>query len=154
MKKRITLFIVLVMMLMVSAASAETKISVSGKGEVRVSADTAVISLGVNARDKDVLKAQQQVNETINAVRKALIDQDVKEENINTEFINIYAMYEDVDGEEDMNKFLYTAVLKGIKEANWDTTITATPYLTYTMGGVNTTVDGPAIEASVNSASN
>ena len=49
-------------------------------GEVRVSADTAVISLGVNARDKDVLKAQQKVNETIAAIRAALIEKGVKEE--------------------------------------------------------------------------
>ena len=41
----------------------ETRIAVNGTGEVRVSADTAVISLGVNSRDKDVLKAQQKVNE-------------------------------------------------------------------------------------------
>ena len=84
MKKLIAIFVALVMLLFSVAALAETKITVNGTGEVRVSADTAIISLGVNARDKDVLKAQQKVNETIAAIRTALIEQGVKEENINT----------------------------------------------------------------------
>ena len=79
---------------------AESTITVNGTGEIRISADTAVISLGVNARDKDVLKAQQKVNESIAAIRTALIGQGVKEENINTEFINIYAAYDYQNGEE------------------------------------------------------
>lgn len=95
----------LIMMLVVSAASAETKISVSGKGEVRVSADTAVISLGVNARDKDVLKAQQKVNEAISAIRKALTEKGIKEENINTEYINIYALYDYQNDHERLSAY-------------------------------------------------
>lgn len=94
MKKLVALFITLIMLLTLSFSIAETKITVSGTGETQVSADTAVISLGVSARNKDVLKAQQQVNEVIAAIRKALIDHGVQEENINTDYINIYAMYQ------------------------------------------------------------
>ena len=94
MKKLIAIIIALSMVLSAAAGLAETKIVVNGTGEVRVSADTAVISLGVNARDKDVLKAQQKVNETIAAIRAALVGQGVKEENINTDFINIYPLYD------------------------------------------------------------
>ena len=94
MKKLIAIFLSIVLILAATTALADTKITVNGTGEVRVSADTAVISLGVNARDKDVLKAQQIVNETIAAIRAALIDAGVKEENINTDFINIYAIYD------------------------------------------------------------
>ena len=94
MKKIVTLWTILAVMLLTASAFAQTPITVSGTGEVRLSADTAVISLGVNARDKDVLKAQQKVNESIAAIRKALIEKGVKEENINTEFMNIYAMYD------------------------------------------------------------
>ncbi len=72
---------------------------------MRVSADTAVISLGVNARDRDVLKAQQQVNASIAAIRQALLDFGVKEENINTEFINIYAVYDYRDGSEQLTAY-------------------------------------------------
>ena len=100
MKKWIALLITLMMVLTGSVAPAETRISVSGTGETTVSADTAVISLGVNARNKDVLKAQQAVNETIAAIRKALIKQGIREENINTELINIYALY-DYSGDQE-----------------------------------------------------
>ena len=94
MKKFVVLFIALIMMFTAASAMAETKINVSGTGEVRVSADTAVISLGINARDKDVLKAQQKANETIAAIRAALIAEGVKEEDINTEYLNIYVSYD------------------------------------------------------------
>ena len=80
MKKLFVLFIALVVLLTAAAAQAESRISVSGTGEIRVSADTAVISLGVNARDKDVLKAQQKVNESIAAIRAALTEQGISEE--------------------------------------------------------------------------
>lgn len=102
MKKWFALLMAAVMALSVSAALAETKITVNGTGEVRVSADTAVISLGVNARDRDVLKAQQKVNEAIAAIRKALTEQGIKEENINTEFINIYAVYDYQNDQEQL----------------------------------------------------
>jgi len=73
MKKMASVLLALVLLLTIAVALADSKISVTGTGEVRVSADTAIISLGVNARDKDVLKAQQKVNEIIAAIRTALI---------------------------------------------------------------------------------
>lgn len=111
MKKLFALFAVLLLMLTAGAAMAETKIIVSGTGEVRISADTAVISLGVNARDKDVLIAQQRVNETINAIRDALKDQGVEEENINTEYINIYAVYDYQNGQEQLAAYNASSTL-------------------------------------------
>ena len=105
MKKTLILFIIMILMLTAASASAETKITVNGTGEVRVSADTAVISLGVNARDKDVLKAQQMVNESIAAIRTALTGQGIKEENINTEYINIHAAYDYRNGQEELSAY-------------------------------------------------
>ena len=102
MKKLIAVFLSLLLFLPAVPAFADTEITVNGSGEVRVSADTAVISLGVNARDKDVLKAQQKVNETIAAIRAALIDAGVKEENMNTDFINIYAIYDYREDQEQV----------------------------------------------------
>lgn len=102
MKKLIALFVALLMVLSVTVSLAETKITVNGTGEVRVSADTAIISLGVNARDKDVLKAQQKVNENIAGIRAALIEQGVKEENVNTDFINIYPLYDYSNDQEQL----------------------------------------------------
>ena len=111
MKKLITIFVALVMVLFSVAALAETKITVNGTGEVRASADTAIISLGVNARDKDVLKAQQRVNETIAAIRTALIEQGVKEENINTDFINIYPLYDYSNDQEQLAAYNASSTL-------------------------------------------
>ena len=111
MKKLIAIFVALVMLLFSVAALAETKITVNGTGEVRVSADTAIISLGVNARDKDVLKAQQRVNETIAAIRTALIEQGVKEENIYTDFINIYPLYDYSNDQEQLAAYNASSTL-------------------------------------------
>lgn len=105
MKRLVSLFVVLVMMLTFTFSLAETKITVSGTGETQVSADTAVIYLGVSARNKDVLKAQQQVNETIAAIRKALIDLGIQEENINTDYINIYPLYDYSNNEESLSAY-------------------------------------------------
>ena len=100
MKKWIAWLVTLMMVLGTAAASAEVKITVSGTGETLVSADTAVITLGVNARDKDVQKAQQKVNETVAAVRRALMDLKVPEEDITTDFINLYVIYDDMNDQE------------------------------------------------------
>ena len=101
MKKILALLAAAVLLAACSTAAAETRIAVNGTGETRISADTAVISLGVSARDRDVLKAQQTVNENIAAIRQALLDNGVAEENINTDYMSIYAIY---DYNEDVEK--------------------------------------------------
>ena len=110
-KKAIGLLAGILVAVSFAAALAETKITVNGTGEVRVSADTAIISLGVDARDKDVLKAQQRVNETIAAIRNALIKQDLKEENINTDFINIYPVYDYSNDQEQLAAYNASSTL-------------------------------------------
>jgi len=110
-KKSIGFLVGILVAVSFAAALAETKITVNGTGEVRVSADTAIISLGVNARDKDVLKAQQRVNETIAAIRNALIKQDLKEENINTDFINIYPVYDYSNDQEQLAAYNASSTL-------------------------------------------
>ena len=69
MKKWIAWLVALMMVLGTAAAAAEVKITVSGTGETLVSADTAVITLGVNARDKDVLKAQKNTQDIYSSVK-------------------------------------------------------------------------------------
>ena len=119
MKKAIALFVALSLLLTAAAAGAETKITVSGTGEVRVSADTAVISLGVSARNRDVLKAQQQVNENIASIRSALISEGVKEEDINTDFINIYPLYDYSGDHEQLTAYDASSTL-AIKTTDMD----------------------------------
>ena len=124
MKKKMHLILALVMaaamIMTVSLAAAETKITVSGTGETQVSADTAVISVGVSARDKDVMKAQQKVNEAIAAIREALKGQGVEEENINTDYMNIYAIY-DYDGEEEQVQAYNASTTLAVKVTDLDT---------------------------------
>ena len=101
MRKILALLAASVLLTACSPAAAETRIAVNGTGETRISADTAVISLGVSARDRDVLKAQQTVNENIAGIRQALLSNGVAEENINTDYMSIYAIY---DYNEDVEK--------------------------------------------------
>lgn len=92
-----------------TAMAADTTITVNGSGEALVPADTAVISLGVSARDKDVLNAQSRVNEAIAAIREAIIAAGIPEEDINTDYINIYAMYDYNYGEDQEQLTAYNA---------------------------------------------
>ena len=102
---KLVLALVLAVLLAASTAIAETKISVTGTGETQVAADTAVISLGVSAQDKDVLAAQKKVNETIASIRKALIDKGVSEACINTDYMNIYAVYDYSNDQEQLTAY-------------------------------------------------
>ena len=118
-RKTLALLAAAVLVLTCSLAAAETKISVSGTGETRISADTAVISLGVSARDRDVLKAQQTVNEAIAKIRQALIDNGVAEENINTDYMNIYALY-DYDEDVEQVKAYNASTTLAVKVTDMD----------------------------------
>ena len=100
MKKNVAIILAAMLMLTSSLALADTVITVTGSGETQVSADTAIVSLGVNARDRDVLAAQQKVNAAIAAVRQALTMLGVPENCINTDYMNIYAIY-DYQGDQE-----------------------------------------------------
>ena len=102
---KLVLTLALAILLAASTAIAETKISVTGTGETQVAADTAVISLGVSAQDKDVLTAQKRVNENIAAIRKALTDKGVSEDCIHTDYMNIYAVYDYSNEREQLTAY-------------------------------------------------
>ena len=91
---RKVLSLILAIMLLSVSAFAETQISVSGSGTVQMRAEYAVISLGVQMRGKTVMKAQSQVNETIQAVRSAMAEFGIEETDISTDRISIYTSYE------------------------------------------------------------
>ena len=95
MKKGFSIILMLFMLLSVPAlAFADSEITVTGTGEVLVPADAAIVSLGVSAADREVLTAQAKVNTVIASVREALISFGIREEDINTDYINIYAQYD------------------------------------------------------------
>lgn len=95
MKKLSAVLLCVAMLAMSGAALADdSTISVQGSGTVFVESDLATISLGVREVARDVLEAQAAVNAKIDAVRGALIDAGVKENEINTDSIGIYANYD------------------------------------------------------------
>lgn len=92
MRRIISLFIAV--LLLSSIAFAETDIHVTGSATVQLSADYAVISLGVQAREKSVLKAQSQVNETMLKIRAALEELGIEKQSFSTDSIRISTYYE------------------------------------------------------------
>ena len=102
MKKIFAIILAVTLMFIASLALAETKITVSGTGETQISADTAIVSLGVNARDKDVLAAQQKANAIIASIREAMTSLGIPEDCVNTDYMNIYAIYDYQDDQEEV----------------------------------------------------
>ncbi len=94
MRKIIALFFVLVLVLGISSAVAEQTITVNGNGETLITADTAVVSVGVSVRKKDALEAQGAANEVIASIRAALTGAGLAEEDISTGYISLYAVYD------------------------------------------------------------
>jgi len=94
MRKLIALLLALALSLGLTAAFADQTVVVSGTGETLVTADTAVVSLGVSVRNKDALKAQSAANEVIAAIRAALTGAGFDEEDISTGYISLYAVYD------------------------------------------------------------
>ena len=94
MRKLTALILVLVLSLSLVPSLAESTIVVTGTGETFIPADTAVVSLGVTASNADALKAQAEVNENIARIRAALTGAGLKEEDVNTGYVNLYAAYD------------------------------------------------------------
>lgn len=94
MRKLTALILALMVLALSAAALADTEITVSGEGNILVSADTAVVNIGVNIRDRNALKAQQRANEVIAAVRKVLTDNGIAAEDINTGYVELFTIYD------------------------------------------------------------
>ena len=113
MRKLTALFLVLALVLGASAALADQTITVTGSGETLVTADTAVVSLGVSVRKADALKAQSAANEVIARIREALTGAGFNEEDISTGYINLYTVYNynDLSGEESVSAYNASSTL-------------------------------------------
>lgn len=91
MKMRIVAVLTTVCLLLaVVCACAETTVTVNGTGDIYMAADKAVIMLGVQKQDTDVSRAQNDVNEAVASVLRALLEAGVPEEEISTDNINLY----------------------------------------------------------------
>lgn len=105
--------VVTIALCLCAPALAETQITVTGTGETLVPADTAVITLGVNVQKADVLEAQDEVNVKIENMRVALIESGIAKENINTDRLRIYAVYDYSQAVEKIvgyNAYSYLAI--------------------------------------------
>jgi len=67
-----------------------TGIWVTGEGKVSVVPDVAILSLGVEAQEETVAKAQQQAAEAMEAVMVVLDDHGIAEKDIKTQYFSIY----------------------------------------------------------------
>ena len=94
MRKLLAFILALALCLGITSALADRTITVTGSGETLVTADTAVVSVGVNVRDTDALKAQSGANEIIARIRAALTGAGFSEEDVSTGYINLYAVYD------------------------------------------------------------
>ena len=105
MRKFIALFLSLALCLSLATALADKTITVTGTGETLVTADTAVVSVGVNVRKPAAPEAQSGANEVIAAIRAALTGAGFSEEDISTGYINLFAIYDYTDGVEKIASY-------------------------------------------------
>lgn len=96
MRKFIALILSLALCLCLSSALADQlqAITVTGTGETLVTADTAVVTLGVNIRKTAAPDAQSEANKAIAAIRAALTGAGFPEEDVSTGYVNLYAVYD------------------------------------------------------------
>ena len=111
MKRFTALFIALMLLFTAAAALADTKITVSGTGEIPVSADNAVVSLGVNIRESDVLTAQQEANRITAAIREALTALGIPQDCLKTDLLNVYVIYDYRGGDEKVSGYNVSSTL-------------------------------------------
>ena len=100
MRKLIAILLALTLVLGLSSALAEQTVTVTGNGEVLVTADTAVVSVGVSLRKRDALQAQAAVNEVIAKIRATLTEAGFNEEDISTGYVSLWGVY-DYNGEAE-----------------------------------------------------
>ena len=94
MRKLFAVLLTLALVLGLSAALADQTVTVTGSGEVLVTADTAVVSLGVSIRKPDALQAQSAANEVIAAIRTALAGAGFSEEDVSTGYVSLWGVYD------------------------------------------------------------
>ena len=93
--KVLTMGLALVLMLSPLSALAENaQVTVSGTGVINIKPDTATITLGVSETAKGAVEAQATVNKKIAAVKKALIKEGAKEEDISVSDLSVWGNYD------------------------------------------------------------
>ena len=94
MRKLFAVLVGLVLTVALAVGASAAQVEAVGSGAVRVTPDCATLSVGVSRMDADVQTAQGAVNESIEAVRQALVKQGVAREDIAVESIFIFTNYD------------------------------------------------------------
>ena len=94
MRKCFAILLTLALVLGLSAALADQTVTVTGSGEVLVTADTAVVTVGVSIRKPDALQAQSAANEVIAGIISALTGAGFDEEDISTGYVSLWGVYD------------------------------------------------------------
>lgn len=83
-----------------STCFAEEKIVVYGEGEIKFIPDLAIVTVGVESLNENLLEAQRQNSEAINAVIQTLLGFDVMKDQIKTKNFNVYQKFDYSDTTE------------------------------------------------------
>ncbi|MFC2063405.1 SIMPL domain-containing protein [Chloroflexota bacterium] len=126
-----------------------TGIWVTGEGEVSVVPDVAIVSLGVEVQASTVTAAQQQAAEAMDAVMAVLAAEGIADEDIKTQYYNVYPLRHWDDDQEILIGYRVTnmAAVKIRDVANAGAVIDAVvagggDYIR--ISGISFTVDEPA----------
>ncbi len=111
MKKFVSLLIVL-LLLVPSAALADTTITAKGSATVQAEPDMAIVLLGVEESQRDVAAAQRMVNEKTASIIEALTNAGVAQEDIRTEYYNIYTDYRTSYDTESETRYVASCTLR------------------------------------------
>ena len=82
---------------------AEEKIVVYGEGEIKYIPDLAIVTVGIETTNENLLEAQRQNNNAIDSVIQALLSFNVQKEHIKTKNFNVYQKF---DYSESSEKFI------------------------------------------------
>ena len=104
-------------------SSQQTGIWVSGKGEVTVTPDLAILSLGVEVQADTVSQAQSEASTAMNAVISELHKQGIDDKDIQTQYFNISTSrrWDPESGKEELTGY-YVTNMVSVKIRNVDNT--------------------------------
>ena len=94
MKRSIAMIVALMIIMGVCACAEPAVLTVHGMGTVSMAPDRATIDFGVSRSSTDIAEAQAYVNETLGKVIGGLKEMGVRENDIQTNAINIYRDYD------------------------------------------------------------
>jgi uncharacterized protein YggE len=97
----------------------ERLITVVGTGKVDVEPDTAILKIGVITKDTDIIDAQDENKNTMNAVIEGLISNGIDETDIKTIQYTVTPQYDYIDGKQVFREYEIRHVLEvTIKDTN------------------------------------